>query len=70
VEKQHDIPEAYANLVTVYIAMDSLGAARGWIIKGLGHNPDSDVLKDLDSQVKDLVKNGKKKKRARHEVPE
>jgi Tfp pilus assembly protein PilF len=68
VEKQHDIPEAYANLVTVYIAMDSLGAARGWIIKGLGHNPDSDVLKELDAQIKDLVKNGKKKKKVKHEI--
>jgi tetratricopeptide (TPR) repeat protein len=70
VEKQHDIPEAYANLVTVYIAMDSLGAARGWIIKGLGHNPDSDVLNELDARVKDLVKNGRKKKKVKHEVPE
>ena len=70
VEKQHDIPEAYANLVNVYIAMDSLGAARGWIIKGLGHNPDSDVLKELDGQVKELVKNDKKKKKAKHEIPE
>jgi len=42
--------------------MDSLGAARGWIIKGLGHNPDSDVLKELDARVKDLVKKRRKKK--------
>jgi tetratricopeptide (TPR) repeat protein len=60
VEKVHDIPEAYANLVNVYIALDSLGAARGWLLKGIGHNPDSDVLKDLDSQVKSLARKTKK----------
>jgi len=38
--------------------------------QGLGHNPDSDVLKELDARVKDLVKNGGKKKKVKHEVPE
>ena len=59
VEKVHDIPEAYANLVNVYIALDSLGAARGWLLKGIGHNPDSEALKDLDSQIKSLTRKTK-----------
>jgi tetratricopeptide (TPR) repeat protein len=62
IEKQHDIPEAYANLVNVYIAMDSLPAAQRWTIKGIGHNPDSDVLKGLDTTVKEMIKGKKKKK--------
>ena len=63
IEKQHDIPEAYANLVNVYIAMDSLSAAQRWTIKGIGHNPDSEVLRELDAKVKDLARGGNKRRK-------
>lgn len=56
VEKQHDIPEAYANLVNIYIQMNNIKEAQRWIIKGLGHNPDSDMLKQLDAKVKQLAR--------------
>ncbi len=56
VEKQHDIPEAYANLVNIYIEMKNVKEAQRWIIKGLGHNPDSDMLKELDAKVKALAR--------------
>jgi hypothetical protein len=51
-EKRHDMPEAYANLVNVYLAQDSIADAKRWIFKGLGHNPDSQLLKALDIKVK------------------
>jgi tetratricopeptide (TPR) repeat protein len=63
VEKQHDMPEAYANLVNIYLAMDSVSAAQRWIIKGLGHNPDSEMLKEMDVQVKNVASKGRKRKR-------
>jgi tetratricopeptide (TPR) repeat protein len=63
VEKQHDMPEAYANIVNIYIAMDSTGAAQRWVIKGIGHNPDSQILKDLDAQVKGASAKVKKRKK-------
>jgi tetratricopeptide (TPR) repeat protein len=59
IEKQHDIPEAYANLVNVYIAMENFKEAQRWIVKGRGHNPDSDILKELEIKVKDLAKKKK-----------
>ena len=62
IERQHDIPEAYANLVNVYIAMDSIGEAQRWNFKGLGHNPDSDILKELDAKLKEMAKTKKRKK--------
>jgi tetratricopeptide (TPR) repeat protein len=68
IEKQHDIPEAYANLVNVYIAMDSLSSAQRWTTKGMGHNPDNDMLKELDARVKELMKTKKKKRRTAKET--
>jgi superkiller protein 3 len=59
IEKQHDIPEAYANLVNVYVAMENYKEAQRWIVKGRGHNPDSDILKGLEIKVKDLAKKKK-----------
>jgi|WetSurMetagenome_2_1015567.scaffolds.fasta_scaffold00046_54 tetratricopeptide (TPR) repeat protein len=56
IEKQHDLPEAYANLVNIYIETKNVKEAQRWIIKGLGHNPDSDILKELDVKVKQLAK--------------
>ncbi|HUI91891.1 MAG TPA: tetratricopeptide repeat protein [Chitinivibrionales bacterium] len=59
IEKQHDIPEAYANLVNVYVAMENFKEAQRWIVKGRGHNPDSQILKDLEVKVKELAKKKK-----------
>jgi tetratricopeptide (TPR) repeat protein len=59
IEKQHDIPEAYANLVNIYIAMDNYKEAQRWIVKGRGHNPDSEVLKELEMKVKEGAKKKK-----------
>jgi len=53
IEKQHDIPEAYANLVNIYVAMGNFKEAQRWIVKGRGHNPDSDLLKELEITVKE-----------------
>jgi superkiller protein 3 len=59
IEKQHDLPEAYANLVNIYIAMENFKEAQRWIMKGRGHNPDSDLLKELELKVKELAKKKK-----------
>jgi tetratricopeptide (TPR) repeat protein len=59
IEKQHDIPEAYANLVNIYIALENYKEAQRWIVKGRGHNPDSDLLKELEIKVKEGAKKKK-----------
>jgi tetratricopeptide (TPR) repeat protein len=59
IEKQHDIPEAYANLVNIYITLGNSKEAQRWIIKGRGHNPDSDILKELEVKVKGAAKKKK-----------
>lgn len=51
IEKRHDVPETYANLVNLYIELEEFKKARKWIIKGLGHNPDSEVLATLQSRI-------------------
>jgi tetratricopeptide (TPR) repeat protein len=56
VEKKHDIPEAYANLVTFYIALEEFSKARQWLIKGIGHNPESDILKNMKKKIEDAEK--------------
>jgi superkiller protein 3 len=56
IEKRHDIPEAYANLVNIYIEMKNIKEAQRWILKGRGHNPDSELLKELEVKVKELAK--------------
>ena len=62
VEKKHDIPETYANLVTLYIELEEFTKARQWLIKGQGHNPDSDLLKDLKEKIVAAEKKAKKSK--------
>jgi tetratricopeptide (TPR) repeat protein len=62
VEKKHDIPETYANLVNLYIAIEEFTKARQWLIKGQGHNPDSDLLKDLKEKIVAAEKKAKKSK--------
>ncbi|MBN2188954.1 MAG: tetratricopeptide repeat protein [Chitinispirillaceae bacterium] len=51
VEKKHDIPETYANLVNLYIELEEFSKARQWLIKGEGHNPESDLLKELRKKI-------------------
>jgi tetratricopeptide (TPR) repeat protein len=60
IEKRHDIPEAYANLVNIYIAMGNFSQAKRWLIKGEGHNPDSDVLKQMGDILADSLAAQKK----------
>ena len=55
--KRHDMPEVYANLVTIYLALDNIAEAKRWILKGIGHNPDAQVLKELEIKVNDAQKN-------------
>jgi tetratricopeptide (TPR) repeat protein len=56
VEKRDDLPEAYINVINVYIAMDSLDQAGRWVVKGLGHNPENDLLRELDVKVKEAMR--------------
>lgn len=51
VEKKHDIPESYANLVNLYIELEEFTKARQWILKGIGHNPDSQLLKEIKEKI-------------------
>jgi tetratricopeptide (TPR) repeat protein len=60
IEKKHDIPETYANLVNLYIQLEEFVKARQWLIKGLGHNPDSDVLQNLKGKIAEAEKKAKK----------
>jgi tetratricopeptide (TPR) repeat protein len=60
IEKRHDIPEAYANLINLYIAMQNFPQAKRWLIKGQGHNPDSDILKKMEALLNDSLRSQKK----------
>ena len=60
VEKKHDIPETYANLVNLYIELEEFTKARQWLIKGEGHNPGSDLLRDLKNKIVAAEKRAKK----------
>ncbi len=51
IEKKHDIPETYANLITLYIELEEFGKARQWLIKGLGHNPESELLEGFRDKI-------------------
>jgi tetratricopeptide (TPR) repeat protein len=59
IDKQHDIPEAYANIINIYVAMNNFREAQRWVVKGRGHNPDSDLLKQLEVKVKEFSKKKK-----------
>jgi len=62
VEKKHDIPETYANLVNLYIELEEFSKAKQWIIKGIGHNPDSPLLVDMRERVSAAEKKAANKK--------
>lgn len=59
IEKHHDIPETYANLVNLYIELEEFVKARQWIIKGLGHNPGNEMLTALKAKIIEAEKNVK-----------
>ena len=63
IEKRHDVPETYANLVNLYIELEEFSKARKWIIKGIGHNPDSDVLAQLRERIPEAEKEAQERKR-------
>ncbi|MCX7725938.1 MAG: tetratricopeptide repeat protein, partial [Chitinispirillaceae bacterium] len=62
IEKRHDIPETYANLVTLYIELEEFPKARKWVTKGLGHNPESEILQQLKEKIEIAEKEVKKRK--------
>lgn len=51
IQKIHDIPEVYANLVNLYIELEEFSKAKQWLIKGMGHNPDNEVLASLKGKI-------------------
>jgi tetratricopeptide (TPR) repeat protein len=61
-EKKHDIPESYANLVNLYIELEEFTKAKQWILKGIGHNPDSQLLVDMKERIAVAEKMAAKKK--------
>jgi tetratricopeptide (TPR) repeat protein len=56
IEKKYDIPESYANLVNLYIELEEFSKAKIWIIKGLGHNPESQVLMEMKEKLAEAEK--------------
>ncbi len=65
IEKRHDVPETYANLINLYIELEEFAKARKWIIKGIGHNPDSELLAELRGKIETAEKEAKKRKTQR-----
>jgi tetratricopeptide (TPR) repeat protein len=53
VERNYGLVEGYANLVNIYMAMGDFSQARRWLLKGKGHNPDSDLLKEMEKHLSD-----------------
>ncbi|MBN1576753.1 MAG: tetratricopeptide repeat protein [Chitinispirillaceae bacterium] len=62
IEKRHDIPETYANLINLYIELEEFAKARKWTIKGMGHNPDSEVLGGMREKIEAAEEAVKKRK--------
>ncbi|MFW6221627.1 MAG: tetratricopeptide repeat protein [Fibrobacterota bacterium] len=56
IERKYDLVEAYANLVNIYIAMEEFKKARILIFKGKAHNPESQLLEEIELQLKDAEK--------------
>jgi len=59
VERRHDIPETYANLVNLYIQLEQYKKARQWLSKGEGYNPESDLWKDLKQRISEAENEAK-----------
>ena len=62
IEKRYDIPETYANLVNLYIELEEFTKARQWIIKGIGHNPESELLEGFRERIVEAEKAAKERK--------
>ncbi len=60
IERRHDLVEAYANLVSIYIALDDLKNAKIWIFKGQAHNPDSELLAEVAQEVEEAIARAQK----------
>jgi tetratricopeptide (TPR) repeat protein len=60
--KKRDIPETYANLVNLYIELEEFTKARQWLIKGQGHNPESELLAGLKEKIIEAEEQVKKRK--------
>jgi tetratricopeptide (TPR) repeat protein len=61
IEKHHDVPETYINLINLYIELEEFSKARQWIIKGIGHNPDDEQLPLLREKVIEAEKAAKQR---------
>jgi len=59
VSRRADIADGYANLVNIYLALEDLKKARKWLDKGFKHNPDSEVLKQMEEELNKASVNGK-----------
>jgi tetratricopeptide (TPR) repeat protein len=53
IARRHDLPEAYANLVNLYIALEEFEKAHYWLFKGKFHNPDSPLLQEMETALTD-----------------
>ncbi len=62
IEKRHDVPETYANLINLYIELEEFAKARKWTIKGIGHNPDSEVLEGMRERIQTAEAEVKKRR--------
>jgi tetratricopeptide (TPR) repeat protein len=62
IEKKHDVPESYANLINLYIELEEFSKARKWTIKGVGHNPDSEVLAGMREKIETAEAAAKERK--------
>jgi tetratricopeptide (TPR) repeat protein len=56
IEKHHDVPESYINLINLYIELEEFSKARQWVIKGMGHNPDDTQLPLLRDKIVEAEK--------------
>ena len=59
VSRRADIADGYANLVNIYLALEDLKKAQKWLNKGFKHNPDSDVLKQMEKELNKAKINSK-----------
>ncbi len=57
VSRRADIADGYANLVNIYLALEDLKKARKWLNKGFKHNPDSDVLRQMEEELNKAISN-------------
>jgi tetratricopeptide (TPR) repeat protein len=62
IEKRHDVPETYANLITLYIELEEFKKARKWTIKGISHNPDSELLAGMREKIQEAEEVVRKRK--------